>query len=150
MLNSTLKKIEICEHISGFCNIHSSTTESSLNAVKDHLGSLNLDIKNIRGYDNSANMRDKHNGLQKRILEINPRAFFVPCAARALNLVVNDAANVNFQTVDFFSCVQELYVFLSSSTYRWETLKKHLTNLTLKPVSETRWERRIESIRPLR
>jgi len=56
-------------------------------------------------------MRGKHNGLQKRILNINPRAFFVPCSAHSLNLVVNDAAHISHETVTFFDLVQEIYVF---------------------------------------
>ena len=41
------------------------------------LETFGLEIENIRGqgYDNGSNMRGKHRGLQKRILELNPRAF---------------------------------------------------------------------------
>ncbi|XP_025192832.1 uncharacterized protein LOC112592885 [Melanaphis sacchari] len=31
-------------------------------------------------------MRGKHNGVQKHILDINPRAFYVPCNSHSLNL----------------------------------------------------------------
>ena len=55
-----------------------------------------------QGYDNGANMKGKHSGLQARILQINPRAPFVPCAAHTLNWVVNDSCKVSFQTFDFF------------------------------------------------
>ncbi|XP_050064463.1 uncharacterized protein LOC126553328 [Aphis gossypii] len=44
----------------------------------------------------------------------------------------------------------ELYVYFSASTKRWNILKKNISNLTLKPLSNTRWESRIESIKPLK
>jgi hypothetical protein len=66
-----------------------------------------------QGYDNGANMKGKHNGLQKRILNINSRAFFVPCAAHSLNLVVNDGAKSSLEITNFFAIIQEIYVFFS-------------------------------------
>jgi hypothetical protein len=32
-----------------------------------------------QGYDNGANMSGKHAGVQKRILDMNPRAFYAQC-----------------------------------------------------------------------
>ncbi|KAF2886949.1 hypothetical protein ILUMI_19224 [Ignelater luminosus] len=43
-------------------------------------------------------MRGKHVELQKRVLNVNPRTMFVPCAAHFLNLVVNDAAKLSNET----------------------------------------------------
>jgi len=61
------------------------------------LSDLEINIKDMRGqsYDNGSNMRGKHKGVQKRILDINPRAFYVLCNSHSLNLVVNDAAKCN-------------------------------------------------------
>ena len=101
-------------------------------------------------YDNGANMRGRHNGLQKKNLDLNPRAFFVPCCNHSLNLVVNDAAKSNTLSINFFSLVEELFVFFSASTKRWSILKSNVTNLTLKPSSDTRWSSRIDAITPLK
>lgn len=116
------------------------------------LGGLNIDINDMRGqgYDNGANMKGKKIGLQKKILDINPRAFYVPCAAHSLNLVVNDAAKCYLEVTNFFAIVQELYVFFSASTSRWQVLKKELPTLTLKSLSDTRWESRIDAVKALR
>lgn len=81
---------------------------------------------------------------------MNPRSFFVPCCNHSLNLVVNDAVKGNNSSWQFFSTVQELYNFFSASTNRWTVLKEHISNLTLKPLSETRWSSRIDAITPLR
>ncbi|CAN6573113.1 unnamed protein product [Malus baccata var. baccata] len=50
-------------------------------SLQDVLKSLDLDIDNVRGqgYDNGSNMRGKHEGVQKRLLDINPIAFYMPC-----------------------------------------------------------------------
>jgi hypothetical protein len=50
----------------------------------------------------------------------------------------------------FFGVIQALYVFFSSSSKRWQVLLQFVPNLTLKPLSETRWESRIDAIKPLR
>ncbi|XP_068209207.1 uncharacterized protein [Palaemon carinicauda] len=37
-----------------------------------------------------------------------------------------------------------------SSTHRWDVLKRHVQSLTVKPLSETRWESRIDALKPIR
>lgn len=140
------------EHFLGFIPLTISTGEEMTNIIQQYIKDLNLDIKNIQGqgYDNGANMFGKFKGVQSRILEINKRAFFVPCGAHTLNLVVNDAASTCIEAVEFFSTIQQLYTFFHGSVYRWDILKKHVTSLTLKPLSDTRWESRIEALKPLR
>jgi hypothetical protein len=48
-----------------------------------------IDIHDMcgQGYDNGANIKEKNYGLRKKIIDLNIRAFFVPCAAQSLNLV---------------------------------------------------------------
>ncbi|CAH1099492.1 unnamed protein product [Psylliodes chrysocephalus] len=101
----SLKRVEVKESFIAFNPILDSTGEGIYTFVTEILKKLNLDIKNIRGqgYDNGANMKGKHVGLQKRILDANPRAFFVPCAAHTLNLTVNDASKVSDATINFFN-----------------------------------------------
>lgn len=152
VLNTTSKKVEVKESFIAFNPILDSTGEGIYTFLTEILKKLNLDIKNIRGqgYDNGANMKGNHVGLQKRILDANPRALFVPCAAHTLNLTVNDASKVSDATIQFFNLVQELYNFFSSSTKRWDVMRKNVPGLSLKPLSETRWSSRIDSIKPLK
>lgn len=95
-------------------------------------------------------MKGKISGVQKLIQDKNSRAFFVACANHNCNLVLGDGAKSTTKTITFFGTIQRLYTFSSSSTKRWEVLKKHASHFSLKPLSVTRWESRIESLKPLR
>ncbi|XP_023210359.1 uncharacterized protein LOC111613242 [Centruroides sculpturatus] len=86
---------------------------------------------------------------KKKILEMNNRAFYVPCSAHSLNLVVNDAANITHETVNFLNIIQEIYIFFSSSTKRWSIIVKHLPDFKLKALSATLWSSRIDAVKPL-
>ena len=83
------------------------------------------------------------------MLDINPKAVYVPCANHTLNLVVVDCANSSTEALTFFGVLTRLYVLFSSSAQRWEILKKHV-ELSIKSQSDTRWESRIKCIKPLR
>jgi len=50
----------------------------------------------------------------------------------------------------FFGTIQRIYCLFSSSTKRCDIFKKHCTFLTLKPLSETRWECKVNSIKAIR
>jgi hypothetical protein len=56
---------------------------------------LDLDINNVReqGYDNGSNMKGKHQGVQRRLLKLNPRAFYSACGCHSLNLTLCDVGN---------------------------------------------------------
>lgn len=116
-------------------------------AVISTLAKYDIDIKNCRGqaYDNAANMSGEYTGLQSRIREINPTAVYTPCSAHSLNLVGEHAAGCCKESNDFFSLIQNLYVFFSGSTHRWEILQECLQkkdNVNLKNLSKTRWSAR--------
>jgi len=114
----------------------------------------NLDIKiedcRGQGYDGGSNMAGKNLGVQKRILDLNPRAFFVPCAAHKLNLVLLDVAESCVKSVTFFGTLQSVYNFISGSSQRWLVFKSKFPAFTLKPLSETRWAARFESVKVFR
>jgi hypothetical protein len=50
----------------------------------------------------------------------------------------------------FFGIVQRIYVLFASSTKRWNIFLKHVPNLTIKSLSNTRWESRIISVTIIR
>ena len=75
--------------------ISDSTGKGLLDAFLEKATELQLELSDCRGqsYDNGANMKGKHSGVQARMLDINPKAIYVPCANHTLNLVVVDSAN---------------------------------------------------------
>lgn len=69
----------------------------------EYLSPYDIDLQDMcsQGYDNGANVREENTRRQKMIPSINPRAFFIPCAAHSLNLVVNDAAKCSREIPNF-------------------------------------------------
>jgi hypothetical protein len=54
-------------------------------------------------------------------------------------------------SVSLFGVTQRMYVVFSASVYRWDVLLRHLKGgFTVKPLCETRWEFRIDCLKPLR
>ncbi|XP_076909256.1 uncharacterized protein LOC143566433 [Bidens hawaiensis] len=50
----------------------------------------------------------------------------------------------------FFGTIQRIYDVFSNSTKRWQILKDSVKGLTVKPLSTTRWESRVKSVKPIR
>lgn len=131
--------------------------EDMSTAILQTLEQLSLNLGDCRGqsYDNASNMSGIYTGLQARIKSENNLAKYVPCAAHSLNLVIQHAAACCMEATSFFQIVEELYVFLSASTYRWQLLTEVLnknTNVTfsLKRVNVTRWSARFDAVKALK
>ncbi|CAN6587472.1 unnamed protein product [Malus baccata var. baccata] len=146
------RSINIREYFMEFLSVEDTSGQGLFNELQDVLKSLDLDIDNVRGqgYDNGSNMRGKHQGVQKRLLDINPRAFYMPCGSHCLNLIVCDMASSCLKAKSFFGACQCIYTVFSNSTKRWNILLEHIDGLTLKSLSTTRWESHIESVKAIK
>ncbi|XP_026411676.1 zinc finger MYM-type protein 1-like isoform X1 [Papaver somniferum] len=142
------------EYFLGFLKVEDKTGEGLFFELQEALINLGLNIDDIRGqgYDNGANMKGKHKGVQARLLEINPRAFYTPCACHSLNLILCDMAKSCPKGLSFFGSIQRIYTLFSASTNRWDLFKEEIgeKGLTLKPLCDTRWESRVASIKAIR
>jgi len=54
------------------------------------------------------------------------------------------------QAISFFGVIQRIYALFARSTKRWKVLLDNVPKLTVKPLSNTRWESRIKSVQPIR
>ncbi|CAG5030257.1 unnamed protein product [Parnassius apollo] len=141
------------EHINTYGNKgHGVTSYLSANICEEFIGLMGgksscLHYKG-QSYDNASNMSGRYSGLQTRIREINKYADYIPCAGHSLNLVGVKAAECVNAVVKYFYIVQNLYTFLSGSTYRWQKLLSYLgtKKKVVKSLSATRWSARADAI----
>ncbi|GFU74800.1 zinc finger MYM-type protein 1 [Trichonephila clavipes] len=110
-------------------------------------------LDNCRGqsFDNAANMSGRYNGVHALLIEKNKFADYVPCAAHSLNLVGSESVKVATEIVNFFGLVQQIYVFFSASTRRWELLNREIKlKCTVKCLKQTRWSRHYDAVETLK
>ncbi|GJX74763.1 zinc finger MYM-type protein 1 [Tanacetum coccineum] len=87
------------------------------------LKSLDLDIDDVRGhdYDNGSNMKGKHHEVQKKFLDIDPRAFHTLCGCHSLNLTLCDIASSCVKAMEFFGVIQRIYTIFANASKRCES-----------------------------
>ena len=82
--------IKVVEHFIEFFIVEDTTGKGLSDLLLVAIDKLGLNIDDCRGqgYNNGANMKGKHKGVQAHILRTNSRAFFTPCGCHNLNLVL--------------------------------------------------------------
>ena len=92
--------------------------------------------------------------VQAKVIEQNSLAAWVPCAAHSLNLVGLAAAESCPAATAFFSFLEDLYVFFTASTHRFEILTNCLSSCegqscVPKRINTTRWSCRAGATKAL-
>lgn len=82
----------ISEHFLGFFETPFTDAQTLFNLVINVSSQFDIDISKCRGqfYDGAANVSGHITGLQRSIIDVEPRAIFVHWIAHTLNLVVQD------------------------------------------------------------
>uniref|UniRef100_A0A6P7GRT3 Zinc finger MYM-type protein 1-like n=1 Tax=Diabrotica virgifera virgifera TaxID=50390 RepID=A0A6P7GRT3_DIAVI len=150
-------KLEICEVFFSFIEVKDQTAEGLADEILKTINSKGLDLSKCRGqgYDGAAVMSGVYNGVQRRIKDKAPNAYFVHCAAHNLNLVVKDAVENNKEICNFFDTIQSVYCFFGHSIVRWEELQSTQQNESnkkepLKSSNPTRWAGRLDAVSALK
>ncbi|XP_030750799.1 zinc finger MYM-type protein 1-like [Sitophilus oryzae] len=128
--DNVIRDVVIREVFLGFEKCMGQSAEDMVKQLLLFFEKNNLSFERLRtqGYDGAANMTGVYNGLQAKILEKQPNALYVYCAAHNLNLVINDS-HKTMGSIDGNVRIQEAHI---------------------KTICPTRWLSRYDSLHSLR
>ena len=112
------------ERVLSLYHASETTSEALKVALFDILDHHKLSVHSLRGqgYDGASNMRGEFNGLQKKIIDENPYAFYVHCYAHRLQLVVVSVASSCSSIHDFFEYISLIVTTTTTSCKRRDAL----------------------------
>ncbi|PVH37071.1 hypothetical protein PAHAL_6G235900 [Panicum hallii] len=111
-VNSSPGHVRVEESFLGVLDVNDTTGQALFDVLENELKILDLDIDDVRGqgYDNGSNMKGKHQGVQRKLLDVNPRLFYSACGCHSLNLTLCDMANKTCGKAKyFFGIIQRIY-----------------------------------------
>ena len=148
--------MQVIEAFTSFTKVEDSSAIGLHKLITNSIQEKGLDIKNCRGqgYDGAAVMSGKYSGLQKKIQDVAPHAYYVHCASHNLNLVLKDAMEGVTETRLFYDTIESVYTFFGHSIVRWQKLQnihdRSSSNPTLKVLNPTRWSGRYDAVYALK
>lgn len=137
----------IHEHFLTYIHAKGLNAESLASYIQDLLQLYDFDTTTLvsQGYDGASVMSGVCTGVQKRVREFAPYAIYIHCYAHVLNLVLVDSVKSVQSALEFFTLLEVLYVFVSTSKihviFKEKQLLCHPTKqpVELQQLSDTRW-----------
>ena len=134
------------EHFLTFIHAEKLDAASLLSYIEQLISTYDLDPNKMvsQGYDGASVMSGHCTGVQARVSELSPYATY-HFYAHVLNLVLVDSVKTMKYTSEFFTLLEALYVFVSSSKIHVLFMDKqhkcepHEKALELQKLSDTRW-----------
>ena len=104
-----------------------------------------------QSFDGATNRSGRLNGLQKQILDIQPKALYIHCLAHSLSLSFQDSLNQINECRDSINFVKDLVNFIRDSPKRlsWFSTFQADDSTSLRPLCPTRWTMRASSVSSL-
>ncbi|CAF1361673.1 unnamed protein product, partial [Rotaria sp. Silwood1] len=144
---------QVKERLLSLQELASKVGEDICQLLLDTLGRKGKLTDKIVGqcYDNSPNMSGVNKGVQACInKKLNRQIIHIPCEAHSSNLAVEHACDCSTEFINLFMFLEGLYNFFTSSVKRYyvlrDALEKSTFGLTVKSLSETRWNANYESL----
>lgn len=143
------------ERFIGFFYAKELNASSLSEYILEALRNINVSISDCvsQCYDGASVMSGRCNGVAAKLQEKNSKAIYVHCHAHRLNLVLVDTAKSVVLAANFFTLLEELYVFMSSSVPHTKFLANQARVMQLnrviqlKQLSDTRWSCRHDSVK---
>ncbi|CAM4810354.1 unnamed protein product [Rotaria magnacalcarata] len=144
---------QVKERLLSLQELASKIGEDICRLLLDTLSRKGISTDKIIGqcYDNAPNMSGIHKGVQACINKhLNREIMHIPCEAHTSNLVVEHSCKCSTEFVNLFMLLEEVYNLFSSSVKRYYVLRgaleKSTFGLTVKSLSDTRWNANYESL----
>ncbi|XP_011404137.1 PREDICTED: zinc finger MYM-type protein 1-like [Amphimedon queenslandica] len=124
--------------------------EAIFTYITSALRDIDADMTNCvsQCYDGASVMSSRLTGVRTRVTDMNPSAIYIHCHAHQLNFVLVNTCCTVSQASYFFSLLESVYVFISSSISHAIFMKElgFTRQIQLKKLSDTRWSCRFSSI----
>jgi hypothetical protein len=135
------------EHFFSFIHAESLDAASLASYIRKLVATYDFSFNKMvsQGYDGASVMSGHCTGVQTRVREFAPYAIYIHCYAHILNLVLVDSVKSVPCASEFFSLLEAIYVFVSSSKIHVLFMKKQCEHnhqqqpLELQKLSDTCW-----------
>ena len=134
--------LSIHEEFLGFSALKAMNAETISQEILNVTEKYGLEMQKLvgQGYDGCSTMAGEVSGVQQRIRDLYPKAYFMHCASHRLNLVINDQNNV-MEIRNAVAVIKSVIVY-----FRESSVRRHLVS-RIPLLCETRWSKKYKSIR---